>query len=200
MDKKEYMMYEIDDIASMVPMTSAIELEALKEDIKTNGQREPILLWRGKIVDGRNRQLACQSLGIKVKVKKINAKVSREKVLQMVKSYNTRRNLTETQKVMSAVKYQEKNGGTNKYIAKHWVVSERTLKNGKYISKHRKDFVDDLFEGKTVKFMDDIRGYEITTNKITTIAQHIKVNLEKNILIVDTSNEVDISFNVDGHI
>lgn len=198
MDTKENMMYEIDEIASMVPMTSPMELVALTEDIKINGQREPILIWREKIVDGRNRQLACQLLGIKVKVKKINAKTSRENVIKLVKSYNTRRNLTETQKVMSAVKYQETNGGSNTDVAKLWGVSERTLKNGKYIAKHREDFVKDLFEGKTVKFMDDNRGYEITTSKITPIAQYIKINLEKNNLIVDTSNEVDLTFSVDG--
>ena len=35
--------------------------------IKSNKQQEPAVLWKGEIVDGRCRQIACQALGIKRK-------------------------------------------------------------------------------------------------------------------------------------
>ncbi|WP_081057895.1 ParB N-terminal domain-containing protein [Burkholderia vietnamiensis] len=41
-----------------------MEFEALKEDIRQNGQQVPISLYHNKVVDGRNRLRACRELGI----------------------------------------------------------------------------------------------------------------------------------------
>jgi hypothetical protein len=46
------------------PMIGGDEFEALKRDIAANGQREPIVLVDGELVDGRNRLRACEELGI----------------------------------------------------------------------------------------------------------------------------------------
>jgi len=40
-------------------------LDELVESIKANGLRHSILLYQGKIVDGRNRYIACQKAGVK---------------------------------------------------------------------------------------------------------------------------------------
>lgn len=45
-------------------MMSASEFAQLKEDIRVHGQREYIVVWRGQLVDGRNRLKACEELGI----------------------------------------------------------------------------------------------------------------------------------------
>jgi hypothetical protein len=50
--------------AALFPMMPAAELQQLAEDIKTNGQREPILLLDDLILDGRNRQAACELAGV----------------------------------------------------------------------------------------------------------------------------------------
>ena len=44
--------YETDELANLVTLASDSELKALQLDIKTNGQKEPIILWNNKIVDG----------------------------------------------------------------------------------------------------------------------------------------------------
>lgn len=46
--------------ATIFPMFPEAELIALADDIEKNGQREPILILDGKILDGRNRNLACK--------------------------------------------------------------------------------------------------------------------------------------------
>jgi site-specific DNA-methyltransferase (adenine-specific) len=50
--------------ADAFPMMDAARLDELKADIAANGQREPITLCDGMILDGRNRYRACLELGI----------------------------------------------------------------------------------------------------------------------------------------
>lgn len=51
--------------ADRFPMLPADELQRLAEDIRENGQRNPIMVsLDGLILDGRNRLAACQMLGI----------------------------------------------------------------------------------------------------------------------------------------
>jgi hypothetical protein len=42
-------------LADLFPMMDEAALAELAADIKANGQREPIKLWDGAIIDGRNR-------------------------------------------------------------------------------------------------------------------------------------------------
>ena len=52
------------ELADVFPLLSETELNSLTEDIRQHGLREPIVLYQGKVLDGRNRWLACQRLGI----------------------------------------------------------------------------------------------------------------------------------------
>lgn len=50
--------------ANLFPEMRADEYQALKEDIRKNGLRSPIVFWRGQLIDGRHRIRACEELGI----------------------------------------------------------------------------------------------------------------------------------------
>jgi hypothetical protein len=93
---------EFHEIANIFPMMNAEEFEGLKSDIEKHGLLEPIWTYNGKIVDGRNRYLACQQLGIKPKLKRWKP-VNGNELVDFVISLNlARRHLTSSQKAMVA--------------------------------------------------------------------------------------------------
>lgn len=77
------------EAACIFPMLPDDELQQLSQDIASHGQREPIILFEGKVLDGRNRWLACQMAGIEPKTKSFQG--SRKDALSFVWSLNARR-------------------------------------------------------------------------------------------------------------
>lgn len=61
--------YEVHPAAEVFPMMSGDELEAFVEDVRENGQREPVILIRtddgNLVLDGRNRLVACERLKLR---------------------------------------------------------------------------------------------------------------------------------------
>jgi 16S rRNA G966 N2-methylase RsmD len=51
-------------VADLLPLMDEAALAALAEDIKEHGVQQPIVLFQGKVLDGRNRLRACESLGV----------------------------------------------------------------------------------------------------------------------------------------
>jgi ParB family chromosome partitioning protein len=90
------------EFADFLPMLSGPELDALAEDIKANGQREPILIFDGAILDGRNRLAACRLAGVEPVFEPAPVE-TRAEALRLVVSLNLRRrHLDETQRGMFA--------------------------------------------------------------------------------------------------
>ncbi len=56
--------YDAHPAADALPNMSDAEYHQLKDDIRANGLREPIVLYEGLILDGRHRCQACLELGI----------------------------------------------------------------------------------------------------------------------------------------
>lgn len=55
---------EFHPVANIFPLMSGKDFEELTEDIRANGLHESIWLYEGKIIDGRNRYLACVAADI----------------------------------------------------------------------------------------------------------------------------------------
>ena len=93
---------ECHEIARLFPPMTAVEFEAFKANIAEHGLREPIWTYRGKIIDGRNRFLACTELGIAPSYREWNGQGS---LLEFVLSLNLhRRHLDESQRAMVAAR------------------------------------------------------------------------------------------------
>lgn len=167
-----------EELAGLVPMADDVEQAVLTQDIADNQQQDPIVLWRGKVIDGRCRQKALIMLEQHILYRELDDELTEDEVRIYVKSVNTRRNLTHTQKVMSAVRDSLRpNSKSNSIIAKAWGISEGLLKNGKFIAKQRPEFIQPLFNGNSVN-ITSAEGFETTSNKISTIYASIKRELE----------------------
>lgn len=55
---------EFHPIANIFPLLDDAELAVLAKDIRDNGLQEPVVVYQEKILDGRNRFLACEKAGV----------------------------------------------------------------------------------------------------------------------------------------
>ena len=138
-------------LAGTFPPMLPDEFRQLSDDIKKHGLREPIVLFEGKILDGRHRARACRELGITPKTRTLR----NGSPLDFVISMNLkRRHLTESQKAMIGVdiereysklipKGRPKKSGNNstlsgkarKHAAKQLGINEHYISDAKAIKK-----------------------------------------------------------------
>jgi len=96
------------EAANMFPLFAGDDFDALVDDIKTNGQMEPILTIDGKVVDGRNRQLACIAAGVDPQMREMPSDMDRTQIAQWVWSLNyNRRHLTPSQRGMATAEMRK---------------------------------------------------------------------------------------------
>jgi len=104
--------YEIHPAAELFPMMSDVEFNGLKADIKQHGQRDDIMIWKGQLVDGRNRLRACDELGIEPSLCEMSEELD---PVAWVLSHNLhRRHLTTSQRAMVADKLATLRNGEKK--------------------------------------------------------------------------------------
>ncbi len=101
-------------LAELFPPLEVISdaFKALVDDIKERGQQEPISLYEGKILDGRNRYKACQFLKRDAYVRDYTG----NDPIGFVLSANLhRRHLNESQRAMIAAKLSDLGVGANQH-------------------------------------------------------------------------------------
>lgn len=91
-------------LANLFPLLEGREFDEFVADIKTNGLHEPIWIYQGEILDGRNRYRACIAGGVEVRTREYMG----DSPVAFVWSLNgTRRQLNKSQLAMIAVKMLE---------------------------------------------------------------------------------------------
>jgi len=93
--------YEVHEACQLFPLLDDEELEKLAEDIKTNGLLHPIVLHEEKVLDGRNRLLACEKVGISPRFEQAP---KGDAVAYVLSTNLHRRHLTPSQAAMVAAK------------------------------------------------------------------------------------------------
>lgn len=134
---------QVHPAADAFPMLSDDELDELARDIAEHGQLEPVITWRGMLIDGRNRLAACRRAGVEP------VTVSREDldeagVVRLIISLNVhRRHLTPSQRALVAsslanlTRGQTGDGGvTQAEVADKLGVSRRSVQTARQVQEH----------------------------------------------------------------
>ncbi|WP_406871600.1 MT-A70 family methyltransferase [Aminobacter sp. P9b] len=134
-------------LAELFPMLSEQEIRELADDIVTYGQRVPIMLLDGQVLDGRNRLAACRF----AEVEPVFAQFEGDDALGFVLSHNLhRRHLSESQRAMVAASIVDWDRGINqatagsanlptREAARRLSISERAVIAAKRIREHGAD-------------------------------------------------------------
>lgn len=104
MQKAKHVDYEYSELSTVFPSFHGDqEFLELVESIKTEGLLEPIVIWQGKIVDGRHRHLACKEARVQPEYTHLPDDWSLDKVKSRVVALNVlRRHLTTGQRALVA--------------------------------------------------------------------------------------------------
>jgi hypothetical protein len=102
------MSFPIHPLSEIFPLMAKHEYDALKADIDKNGLQCPILLYQGKILDGRNRYNACLDTGTEPKFDHYKGRNPEAYVLSV--NIN-RRQLTKAQASLVAARIADKPEG-----------------------------------------------------------------------------------------
>lgn len=86
-------------IAELFPLMSESELQELADDIRNNGQREDIIVYQARILDGRNRYRACLLADVEPRVRSY---IGTDPIRDVLSWNLHRRHLTTSQRAMVA--------------------------------------------------------------------------------------------------
>jgi len=103
--------------AEIFPLIEGDDFAALVADIEAHGLQEKIVRYDGKVLDGRNRFLACQKAKVKPQFR--DFKGTDSQALAFVVSANVqRRHLTVQQRAMAAARVATLEKGANQHTAR----------------------------------------------------------------------------------
>src|ERR1700680_1829643 len=95
------------EAANIFPLMPDDELQKLADDIKANGLKNPIVLLDDKVLDGRNRVLACRLAGGRPDFQSRNPEKLGAPVAWVLSQNLHRRQLTATQRAFVAVEAEK---------------------------------------------------------------------------------------------
>lgn len=169
-------------IADIFPRMSAAEYAALRDDIQKNGQREPIWVWNGQIIDGRHRAQACEELGIEPASRLYEGDEST--LVAFVVSLNLhRRHLDESRRAMVAGRLATLPKGTNQHasIEAPTQTQAADLLN---VSRPSVQRAREVIEHGAPELMQAVESGRVSVSAAATIADGLKEHKEQQAEIV----------------
>jgi ParB-like chromosome segregation protein Spo0J len=132
-------------VASLFPMMSDEELDDLAEDIRRNGQADPILIDRYRqVIDGRNRLDACR----RAKVSPDMVRTDVEDVVALILSKNVnRRHLSKGQQAMAVAKARLLSNHSTRRVARDSGLDQTRVVQAGVVLDHAPELAGQVLRG-----------------------------------------------------
>lgn len=192
--------YPLHPAAELFPVMDEAVFAALVADIAAHGQREPILVLDGQVIDGRHRLRACEQLGLEPLVRQVSADDGDP--FGLVVSLNLhRRHLSEGQRAIIAARLATLPHGrpdanaqicafTQDEAAQHLKVSRRTVQHARAVLDHGIDELQAAVKGGEIsvsaaaelsRLPADTQRAALTKTpeEIRAIAREVKVRIKE---------------------
>lgn len=168
----------IHPLANLFPMLTEQEIRELADDIVTYGQRVPIMLLDGQVLDGRNRLAACRF----AEVEPVFARYEGDDPLGFVLSHNLhRRHLTESQRALVAASIVDWDRGMNQATAGSANLPTRKAARKLSISERAVIAAKRIREHGAVELVEAIRDGRVSVHAGEAISQ-LAVEAQREVL------------------
>jgi hypothetical protein len=125
-------VFEQHQFNNVMPIPKIEAINSLAESMQLHGQKDPIKLFQGKILDGWNRYICCLLLDYEPIKEEITG--SEEEAASVILTSNERRQLTQQQKYAIFLRLQEKCPSLEKFLMELKAKGHQNKKGGKALS------------------------------------------------------------------
>lgn len=190
----------VHEAALVTPMMSKDQFATFVLDIEKHGQKDPVTLYRSKIVDGRHRYMALNKLGVKtINAIKLPNNTTIDEIKTIAKSCETRRHQTASQLAIGAYRaiLASKENMTYEEASKEYGINSKRIGEAKKIdvTYGRRDILDLLFNGEKfntgtahIPFYTDSLGtilVWLSKNGVIQGAREVEVGIKQRVELMD---------------
>jgi hypothetical protein len=116
-------MYEVHPIADLMPAMMPLEYQALLASVRADGVRQPVVLYHGKILDGRHRYRAAIEAGVGCTFEVYSGMDPYGEALLR----NTRRHMKLSQRAMAAARFLNQGAKARSVLITHFAIDAVSL-------------------------------------------------------------------------
>ena len=181
--------------ANATPVMTQEQYVALKIDIENNGQIDPVILYRGKIIDGRHRLKIAKELGhIQILTVSIPNNSTIADIKSIVKSKETHRHQTPTQLAIYAMKHLQKHNEDIRNKDKQMTQLDAANEFGVVVKQigrairietklKRPDIIDSLYAGNKINIGTAHRP--LMTDSLQSVINYLESTKVKELQVLD---------------
>jgi len=188
-NKKGFQLMEIDpiklevhDLAALNPMMPEDQYKEFCTKFADGFDRNVshVVLYKGKVVDGRHRTKACKELGIKLWARNLPGTMSLEEVEEFVEGTENRRHQTPTQRAIGAYKYYKSMLTAGRSISQELAATKK-LSSRRYLARagvlHKligTELLDQLHNGGKIIITNAKTGAPSPTDALLTLINYFQ--------------------------
>ena len=153
--------------AEIFPLIEGDAFAELTADIQTHGLREPIVVYEGKVLDGRNRYRACLAAGVEPA---FTVYTGDDPISYVISVNLRRRHLSESQRAMVAAKLATIKRGQNQH-AQICATSQAEAGTAFSVSWRSIQYAREVMENGTPELVHAVEQGNIAVSAAAVIAQ-----------------------------